>query len=425
METKMTQGCCVAKAGAFNSWLMVITASFLFFYTFVVMNGLNMISSDVMAYFNIGAQQYGKLAGSYFLANTLCLIPAGLLLDRFSVRKIVLFAMLLHVVSMFGVPLSKTYTFAYWSRFLAGVGAAFSFLGCIRLASRCFPAAKMALASGIIVSMGMLGGMVAQAPMKIVTNMFGWQKTMIYFGVFGVILLVIMFIVLRDCSAPDSSGKPSAEGEKISVGKTILLVGSNPYNWACAFYTTLMNLPIFVMGTWGGLYLEQARHLSGNSIGYVAMMIFLGTMIGSPIIGWISDRLNKRIMPMVVCAILSLALVLVFIYAPALSLTSVLVLTFLLGFITSSQILSYPIAAERNSPLVTGSAISVISIVLMLSGSTLLPLFGKLLEWHWDKTVVYGKAIYAMTDLNTAMLMLPISFVVSFLIAIFMRDLKK
>lgn len=424
METKMTRGVYDAQAGSYNGWLMVFTASLLFFYTFVVMNGLNMISSDVMSYFNISAPQYGKLAGSYFLANFLCLIPAGLLLDRFSVRKIILFAMLLHIVGMFGLPLAKTYDVAYWSRFLTGVGAAFSFLGCIRLASRCFPPAKMALASGVIVSMGMVGGMVAQTPMKIISDMVGWQKGMIFFGAFGIFLLMFMFLVLRDCAAPDTSGKPATEGEKISVGKTILLVGTNPYNWACAFYTMLMNLPIFIMGVWGGLYLEQARHLSGKNIGYVATMIFIGTLIGSPVIGWISDRLNKRIMPMVVCALLSLALILVFIYAPNLNLASILLLTFLLGFVTSSQVLSYPIAAERNSPLVTGSAISVISIVLMLSGFTLVPWFGKLLELHWDKTVLYGKAIYSMRDFNTAMMMLPIAFIISFVIAIFMRDKK-
>ena len=58
---------------------------------------------------------------------------------------------------------------------------------------------------------------------------------------------------------------------------------SSVQNWLCGTYTSLMNLMILVMGaTWGNAYLESVHHLSRTEASIATMMIYIGTIIGSP-----------------------------------------------------------------------------------------------------------------------------------------------
>ncbi len=51
-------------------------------------------------------------------------------------------------------------------------------------------------------------------------------------------------------------------------------------------------------------------------------LLFVGVILGSPAFGWFSDHLGRRILPMIVGAIFSLAVMLVLLYVPDLKITS-------------------------------------------------------------------------------------------------------
>ncbi|HLB58399.1 MAG TPA: MFS transporter, partial [Gammaproteobacteria bacterium] len=139
------------------AWLVTLTAASFFFYGFIQLNLFNAINTQLMQAFHLNAPQLGQLASMYFYANAIFLFPAGILLDRFSTKKLLVIAVLLCTVGTFIFGLASSYSVAAIGRFIVGTGAAFSFLSCIRLASRWFPPSKMALVTGIVVTMAMLG----------------------------------------------------------------------------------------------------------------------------------------------------------------------------------------------------------------------------------------------------------------------------
>ncbi len=94
----------------------------------------------------------------------LFLFPAGILLDRYSVRKLLLIAVTLTSLGTLTFALAHTFVVAAVCANYHWYGASFCFLSCIRLASRWFPPEKMAFVTGVVVTMAMLGGLVAQAP---------------------------------------------------------------------------------------------------------------------------------------------------------------------------------------------------------------------------------------------------------------------
>jgi len=413
------------KTSEFTRWLVVMTASLLFFYNFIQLNMLNSITPELMKDFSIDAAQFGTLSAIYFYANFLVLFPAGLILDRFSTRKIILFAMILHTISMFVFAGAHHLFYIGLSRFFSGFGGAFAFLACIRLATRWFPPKKMAFVTGCVVTMAMIGGVVAQTPMAVLSGYIGWRNAMTVIGLIGIVIMVLMYFVLRDHPVEYKEEKPTEENDitKLGFWKSVRIVLLNPYNWLGGLYTSLMNLPIFLLGAlWGSMYLVQADRLTVVQASYVIAMIFLGTIFGSPLVGWISDKIRRRVFPMVIGAILSLGIILIIIYFKDLSLGYLMLLFFLLGLITSTQVLSYPTIVELNSPLVSGSALSVISLLIMASGFIAQPFFGWLMDLHWKHVYFHKMAIYSLQDFHLAMSIMPIAFIISLVVAFLIKE---
>jgi predicted MFS family arabinose efflux permease len=150
-----------------TAWIVVLTAALFFFYVFIQLNLPIGINRQLMQSFNLDATGLGMLASVFFWANALFLFPAGILLDRYSPKKLLQMAVTSNIIGTYIFASAHNYFFAASGRFICGLGAAFCFLSCIRLASRWFPPQRMALVTGLIVTMAMIGGLIAQSPLNI------------------------------------------------------------------------------------------------------------------------------------------------------------------------------------------------------------------------------------------------------------------
>jgi hypothetical protein len=114
---------------------------------------------------------------------------------------------------------------------------------------------------------------------------------------------------------------------------------------------------------------------------------------------------------------------LVLMYAPNLSLQQIIGLFFLIGFVTSSQVLSYPAIAELNPTALTSTAVSVDSVTIMVSGAIFQPFFGWVMESRWDHAMSPdGVPLYSASDFMNAMLIMPIAFVISIFVAWMIKE---
>lgn len=402
------------KEHTLQAWCVVLAASCFFFYQFVQLNLLSAIGLPVMQAFDLTPGGLGQLAAMYFYANAIFLFPAGLLLDRYSTKILLLGALILSVggTALFSMA---THVFpAALGRFMVGTGAAFSFLSCVRLASHWFPPQKMALATGVAVTMAMLGGLVAQTPMALLSAHTGWRYALRLDVLLGIFIFFVIVLIVKD--HPPGRHKTAAHSRpKTSLLASLGIVTRNPNNWLGGLYTSLMNLPVFLLGAlWGIPFLMQVHHLTQVTASWANTLLFVGVMLGSPAFGWVSDHLGRRVFPMIVGAILSLPVILVLLCVPSLSPFTLILLFFLTGFLTSSQVLSFPLIAELNPPSLTSTAVSIDSLLIMLSGAICQPLFG----WF----ITRPDTVSRTASLVHAMWSLPIAFALSLVIAFFLRE---
>ncbi|KTD07243.1 MFS transporter [Legionella jamestowniensis] len=401
-------------------WLVCFSASLFFFYEFIQGNMFASIADNIMHDFHVQADKMAYLSSIYYLSNVLFLFVAGFVLDRFSTKKTILFAMLLCVMSTFILAHAHSFYLALFCRFVTGIGSAFCFLGPIRLASRWFPPQRMAMVTGVIVTMAMTGGMLAQYPLTKLVAQVGWRDALMQVGWLGMAMLLFMSFGIIE-KAKIAHQKIS---QKISIMTAAKKAYLNPQTLRAALYTSLMNMAIAVFGAMmGSLYLVQRLGIAKEDAAIVNTMLFLGAIIGGPVVGWCSDKLGLRILPMKVGALASLVTILAVLYLPV-SLPAMNILFFLLGFFTASQVISYALVAESSSPLMTATAVSVVSILTQGGYIIYQNLFSILLIGHGGMHMVNDIPVYSLGDYQFAAIILPLGLVLALLVLFGLKETR-
>lgn len=390
-------------------------AALFFFYEFVQMNMFNAVNSQLMQDFNVNAAKLGALSSAYFIANIIFMFPAGILLDRFSTRRLIVIAMLICITGTLAFSFVDTLHSAVICRFLTGIGGSFPFLCCLRLASRWFKPRQMALITGLMVTMAMLGGMAAQTPLTILVQHTTWRIALRFDALMGVVFLALILWQVRDF--PKLVTIKESKLPSLSLGNiaraTIAIIISR-CNWLFSFYTCLLNLPLMLLGgLWGSLYLTQVRGFTPIQASFATSMLFLGTIVGSPILGWISDRMANRHKPMLYGAFITIFLTVLLMETVSLSVPMTMLIFFAIGFSTSTQIIAYPAIAETNPANYVGSALGFASVIIMGGPAFFEPLFGHILDLHWNGALQNGAHLYSPTAFFDAMTIFPIAGVLA------------
>jgi sugar phosphate permease len=164
---------------------------------------------------------------------------------------------------------------------------------------------------------------------------------------------------------------------------------------------------------WGITYLTYTNHISVINASMVTSMLFLGTIIGSPLCGYLSDRVQNRKIPMIMGAFISL-IVTVIIFNYQLHLTLLLLFFFLIGFFARTYSLGYSIAIEFNQKELLSTASGLINVIIVLGVSSFLSTYSALLSTMSEHHLGHKYTL--------AFWLLIVSFTISLIVALFLKD---
>ncbi len=388
-----------------ESWLICLSAGLFFFYVFFQMNIFDVINQPLRQAFQINATQLSWMSSTFVWASILLFIPAGIFVDRFCVRKIILSTMTICIIGTLGFALTTSYLLASIFHALTGIANAFCFLSCIVLVYRLFPPTHQALVTGCLVTMAFCGGMTAHTPLAYLNAYLGWRNSLLIDAILGVVILIWLFFVIKDNSPIRSSND-----DALTWLKGLAQVLTTKQNWLAGIYIACLNLPIMVLcALWGATYLNKVHHLANIEASNVTSLILMGSMLGGPVFGFLSDKLGKRKPIMLLGAMGTLSMMILLVVFNNLSFIVLSCLFFSIGLFSSSQIVGYPLISESNHSHHTGLATAIASIIITGSGGLGQVLFGTLLQHHAGFMAHH----YGSLDFQYAIIMLPIAAAIS------------
>lgn len=395
----------------FHAWLICLSAGLFFFYEFFQLNVFDVINHDLCQSFGLNARQISFMSSSFVWANVLFLLPAGIILDNFPVKKVIISALVICITGTFGFSLTSNFIYATFFHALTGIGNAFCFLSCVVLVSKWFPPKKQALVIGSIVTLAFIGGMAAHTPFAWLNTHVGWRKSVLIDAFFGVALLFWIFLIVKDRHIQSSFVA------SVSWTSKFIFSLKNKQNWLAGIYTSCLNLPIMVLcALWGGSYLQSIHKLDPLTASNIISLIFIGSIIGCPLLGWLSDKHGKRKPIMLIGAVSTCVLFIPLISGMDLSPIILSFIFFALGFITSSQVISYPLIAESNPSSSTGIATGIASVIIMSGGGMGQILFGLIMD-HGALAKLSPASSY-----HYAMLIFPITAAIALIAALLIKE---
>lgn len=376
--------------------------------------------TDLMSEFQVSGAVLGNLTAFYFYAYASLQIPFGVMIDRFGPRRMLTAAALVCGAGSLLFAVSPTVQLAYAGRFLVGAGAGMAWLGALQICGQMLPARRFAQITGFTLLIGMAGGIVGQAPLAQMIDIAGWRTTMASAAIGTVILAVLIWFVVPRSTRSYAEIAPK---EKTGIIRGLKSVLANFQSWTCAVFGGTLGVSVLAFGgLWCVPYMMETYGLTRPAAALTATLMLVGWAIGAPSAGWISDRIGRRKIPMLVGGVGGLVTLASALYLPGLPLVAVQGLLLVHGVFSGAMVLCFATGRENNGRHVSATSVSFVNMAVMGTSACFQPLIGALLDLGWDGRLENGARIYSAENFKAALLTLIAAGVVACLAAALTRE---
>lgn len=403
-------------------WLNWSLGTLFFCYEFMLQVSPSVMVPELMHAFSVNAAELGNLSAFYLYAYAFMQIPVGILLDRFGARRLLTLACLCCALGALIFSSAHTFAIACIGRFAIGLGSSCALISTMYLTAVWFPLNRFALLVGIILMVGFIGAIAGQAPLALLTHIVGWRYTLQLFGVIGILLAILIWLIVRD--HPERVvAKSSKSTSSNALFQGLKEVISNPQIWYITLFAALLYMPTpAFIALWGVPFLKTAYHITAAKAALVTSMAYVGYAVGSPFFGWWSDRIGRRKPAMLIGAIGAFLTLMSVVYLPYLSLFSIGILILCFGFFSSGLVLAFSVAREISSAAVSATSLGFVNGINSLFAAVSQPLVGFLLDFYWGGQVINQVRSFSHIDFQRALAILPICIIISLLLIPFIKE---
>lgn len=242
------------------------------------------IAPDLVRDLALGAAQLGLMTSLFYAAFAAVQLPLGSLLDRHGPRLVTPALMIVGALGSVVFASAESFAVLALGRALIGVGMAGILMGALKAFAYWFPPLRFATMSGLFMSIGASGALVAATPLAWLSAAFGWRAVFFW----GSLLVVASAAAILLWSRNTPPGTP---WQGSSSGGSLGDIFRSARFWRIAplaFFLTGTQLAVHTL--WGGPYLVHVWGFSAIGAGNLLLFMALGVMAGFLLSGWLADR---------------------------------------------------------------------------------------------------------------------------------------
>lgn len=372
--------------------------------------------TPLMHDFNTNLTGIGFLSASFFYPYVILQIPAGILVDRFGAR--ILMVVSCCICAIMALIFGSTHSLhdAIMVRLWMGAASSPAVVGVMYLACRWFPKEKFVLLAALTETIGMLGGAMGETSLASLMNHMGWRASMTVIGVAGIILALISFIIVRDRPSIAIYDPCERISTKQLCKRFVKALMHYPVWIGCLYGAFSFSVIAGFGGLWAIPFLQHVQNFTITESAFISSMIFIGAALGAGSSGFLACyKINIKILMLSASVISILVMGLIIFVLQNFYLNAVAFL--ILGVSSGCYALSFAYVKLNTCESISASAMGLTNMMCLLLGAPILqPLVGHLLAYFQDLN---------MSELSVYRLgMLPflITLILAFLIALLVRQ---
>ena len=362
-------------------WLILLVVSLVMFGSYYIYDSLSPINEFIQQDMGIDNAKFGLLFSSYYIVNLLfVLLIAGFILDRFGIRKAGTFYVFLILFGSLVTSLGagKSFIIMLVGRMLFGVGSEATLLVTNKVIARWFKGKELGFAYGLNITVMRFGTVLAFNTSVQIADWTGAWRWSVWTGTVVMFVCFIFFLVYLMIDK-DVDKKIKAGIEEKIVVKDIFKLSSA--FWFISILCVTFYSAIFPFTNHAPRFLQMKFGLSAAKGGQYTSYIMIASMIFTPLLGLLVDKLGRRGRIMIIGSLMivpaHLLLGLTFVH-PAVSFT---ILGISFSLVPAALWPAIPILVKDKF---LGTAFGIVAWIQM-SGLTLFPwLAGKIVDLSGD-----------------------------------------
>jgi len=388
-----------------------ILGTLFYFYETLLETAPSTIVQGLMGTFHLSGAQVGFLDTAYFVTYAVMQIPGGSLLDRFGARRLLTLAASCCAIGMLGLAHTHSFHVALVFRMIAGFGGTFGLMGAMYLINKYLPSKYLAFFLGLCIMVGLSGGLLQQ-PMTNLVKVAGWQNLIELIGTIGACLAIVFALVLKDNGRPTTTVFGPLWQNVKEVLRTQRI-------WPIALYGGLVYIPTGTFASFWGIEYLKSYYGPHAQVSFATLnsLIFLGWIIGSPIAGYISDRLHNRRNIMLAGALGALLSFMAITWITNLTPWMMGFLLLCVGIFSSCSGITFAMGCETVTKSQGGTAIGFVNMMAIIPSIICSPIIGAILDHYWTGTMMGDIKLFTFNAYQHGMLVEMIVLTLAVIIA--------
>ncbi len=398
----------------FTVWFL---CAFFYALEFIVRASGNSLYHGFLAEpYNLTPEKIGVFSSAFYWAYVAAQLPAGILLDKFGIKKVMMFSTFIFSIGVLIATMATTESSLVIYRILAGLGGGFAFLSALKAIAVWLPNRLFPMFTGATQMLMYTAGTLTGLPLVMLSNHYSIQVIMAGILVVSIVLFFCTVVFMKG-EEPHNQKDTNALADTHSEPSDISKVFKNKQIWLNGLFCfTIYGTTALFADLWSFRFLTLEGYPEYYA-GAASSMIFIGIAVFSPLWGFVATALNKEKVLLVGASVVGIFTVSAIVYF---KLNPILMcfLCVLWGGMQAVHVLNFTILRNQVDAKYIATGLAVVNLFIPLSGAILQPFVG------YAVTYLRNIGYTDIGSLKVTLFILPILMFLSLVLALFIKEKK-
>jgi sugar phosphate permease len=301
----------IAFAGAKRShirWYVLLLISLMYMITYMDRSNISIAAPAIATEFGFNKTEIALVFSAFAWAYAAGQVPGGWLADFFGPKRVLLVIVPFWSLMTAATAWASGATSLFVVRFAFGLGEAGAFPTASRAMQLWFPKSERGFVQGMTHCFSRLAIAITPLVAVVIMKAWGWRWIFYIFALLGIAWSLVFFYFYRNRpedearvnavelahirDTPNGEISPVATRLRSDVPWRAIFTSSNMWFIAAAYGCFFYGAYFYV--SWFPTYLLEFRHLSLNSVGYLASLPLISAMLGDLTGGLLTDHVLRK-----------------------------------------------------------------------------------------------------------------------------------
>jgi sugar phosphate permease len=301
----------IAFAGAKRShirWYVLLLISLMYMITYMDRSNISIAAPAIATEFGFNKTEIALVFSAFAWAYAAGQVPGGWLADFFGPKRVLLVIVPFWSLMTAATAWASGATSLFVVRFAFGLGEAGAFPTASRAMQLWFPKSERGFVQGMTHCFSRLAIAITPLVAVVIMKAWGWRWIFYIFALLGIAWSLVFFYFYRNRpedearvnaaelahirDTQNSEISPVATRLRSDVPWRAIFTSSNMWFIAAAYGCFFYGAYFYV--SWFPTYLLEFRHLSLNSVGYLASLPLISAMLGDLTGGLLTDHVLRK-----------------------------------------------------------------------------------------------------------------------------------